>query len=83
MIMTTETQKILPKNNYCPQCQQPNHTLHWHEIAKGFVCPGCATNRQAEQQKLDAKFKQLNIHQETFDNRIIKAQKRISKLDNV
>jgi hypothetical protein len=59
----------------CPKCQEPNTTLHWLETAQGFLCPGCATNRQTEQQRLDAKFRKLPIIQESFDNRIIKNPK--------
>ena len=67
----------------CLKCLQPNETLHWIEKNQLFVCPGCAHNRQAEQQRLDAKFNRLNIHQESFDNRIIKAQKQSAKPKNV
>jgi predicted RNA-binding Zn-ribbon protein involved in translation (DUF1610 family) len=73
--MNTETQKTLPKNNHCPKCELLNQTLHWLETAQGFLCPGCAHNRQAEQQRLDAKFRKLPIIQESFDNRIIKNPK--------
>ena len=75
MIMNTETQKNLPQNNLCLKCLVPNETLHWIEQKQMFVCPGCAHNRQAEQQRLDVKFRKLNIHQESFDNRIIKSPK--------
>lgn len=59
----------------CLKCLQPNETLHWIEKNHMFLCPGCATDRLAEQQKLDAKFRRLNIHEESFDNRIIKSPK--------
>jgi hypothetical protein len=81
--MNTETQKTPPKNNHCPQCELLNQTLHWIETAQGFACPGCAHNRVKEQQRLDAQFNRLNIHQESFDNRIIKAQKQSAKPKNV
>lgn len=61
----------------------PNDTLHWQMLCSRWVCLACATNRQAEQQKLDAQFRRLNIHQESFDNRIIKAQKQSAKPSSV
>lgn len=62
-------------SNICLKCLQPNETLHWIEQDHLFVCPGCATDRLTEQQRLNAKFRSLNIHQESFDNRIIKTPK--------
>jgi len=78
--MNTETQS---KNKVCPKCDLPNDTLHWQLLCSRWVCVACATNRQAEQQRLDAKFNRLNIHQESFDKRIIKTQKQSNKPDSV
>ena len=48
-------------NTICERCALPNHTLHWHETAQGFVCVGCYYDRRAEQTKIQLKYPKTPI----------------------